>query len=102
MLEIKDSKIFELPDNIFLQKIAELEKYWAFNVDKGEHYSLNESSYWILEKIAENMSLESIFKDFLDNFDVDKNKGKKDFNEIIMSFIKEGILEKARSKHEKS
>ena len=60
MLEIRQDDIFSLSENIFLQKIIELEKYWVFNVDTGEHYSLNETSYWILELIAESVPVKNI------------------------------------------
>ena len=100
MLEINEEDTFMLAENIFLQKINELDKYWVFNIDTGEHYSLNETSYWILEQIAESFPVESILKNFLDGFDVDKNQGKDDFNKIVTDFLKEGII-KRRRKDEK-
>ena len=39
MLEISQSDTFLLSENIFLQKISELGKYWVFNIDTGEHYT---------------------------------------------------------------
>ena len=101
MLEINQSETFVLEENIFLQKIGELGKYWVFNIDTGEHYTLNETSYWILEQIAENLPVKNILKNFLGNFDVDKNQGKDDFREIINGFLTEGII-KRREKNEKS
>jgi len=100
MLEIEQNDTFVLEENIFLQKISELEKYWVFNIDTGEHYSFNETSYWILEQIAENLPLKNILKDFLGNFDVDENQAKVDFEEIINGFLTEGII-KRREKDEK-
>ena len=94
MLEIKQNDTFVLAENIFLQKIAELGKYWVFNIDTGEHYTLNETSYWILEQIAQSVPLKSILMNFLGNFDVVENQGKDDFNEIVDNFIKEGIIKK--------
>ena len=95
MLEINQNDSFILAENIFLQKITELEKYWVFNIDTGEHYSLNETSYWILEQIAGSLPIKSVFVNFLDNFDVDENRGKDDFEEIITDFLKEGIINRA-------
>ena len=100
MLEIKQNDTFVLAENIFLQKITEIEKYWVFNIDTGEHYSLNETSYWILEQIAENLPVKNILRDFLEDFDVDEDQGKDDFQEIITGFLKEGIIER-REKNEK-
>jgi len=95
MLEISQTDTFILSENIFLQKITELEKYWVFNIDTGEHYTLNETSYWILEQIAENLPANNIFKNFLGNFDVDENQGKDDFREIMNGFLTEGIINRA-------
>jgi len=94
MLEINQNDTFVLAEDIFLQKIAELGKYWVFNIDTGEHYSLNETSYWILEQIAESLPIRNILMNYLDNFEVDENQGKNDFNEIVDNFIKEGIIKK--------
>ena len=95
MLEINQNDSFILAENIFLQKITELEKYWVFNIDTGEHYTLNETSYWILEQIAEKLPAKNILKDFLGNFDVDENQGKNDFVEIVNGFLTEGIINRA-------
>ncbi len=100
MLEIEKNDTFSLAENIFLQKISELEKYWVFNIDTGEHYTLNETSYLILEQIAEGLPIKSILKNFLGNFDIDENQGKDDFNEIVNNFVREGII-KRREKNEK-
>jgi len=101
MLELNQDDTFTLAENIFLQKIDELGKYWVFNIDTGEHYSLNETSYWILEQVAENLPAKTILKDFLENFDVDENQAKVDFGEILTGFLKEGII-KRREKNGKS
>ena len=95
MLEINENDTFVLEENIFLQKITELEKYWVFKIDTGEHYSLNETSYWRLEQIAENLPAKTMLEDFLENFNVDENQGKEDFGEIITGFLREGIINRA-------
>ena len=100
MLEIEQNDTFVLVENIFLQKIAELGKYWVFNTDTGEHYTLNETSYWILEQMAESLPMTSILTNFINSFDVDENQGKDDFNEIVKNFLNEGII-KRREKDEK-
>ena len=92
MLEINEDDVYCLSENIFLHKISELEKYWAFNIDSGEHYSLNETSFWILERIAGIVPLNSILEEFLETFDVDKKQGKNDFFEVITGFLNERII----------
>lgn len=92
MLEINEDDVYCLSENIFLHKISELEKYWAFNIDTGEHYSLNETSFWILERIAGTVPLKSILEEFLEAFNVDNKQGKNDFCEVITGFLNEGII----------
>ena len=100
MLELEQNNTFVLAENIYLQKIAELGKYWVFNIDTGEHYSLNETSYWILEQIAESLPIGSILMSFINTFEVAENQGKNDLTEIVDSFLKEGIIQR-REKDEK-
>ena len=100
MLEINQNDTFVLAEDIFLQKIAKLGKYWVFNTDTGEHYTLNETSYWILEQVAESLPTKNILKNFINSFDVDQNQGKDGFNEIVNNFLDEGII-KRREKNEK-
>lgn len=92
MLEINEDDIYCLSENIFLHKISALEKYWVFNIDSGEHYSLNETSYWILERIAGTVTLKGILEEFLETFDVDNQQGKNDFYEVITGFLNEEII----------
>lgn len=94
MLEVKATDLLVLPQNIFLQKIVELGKYWVFNIDSGEHYALNETAYWVIEMIAEDLPLQSVLQDFLSSFDVDEDEGKSDFNDIIQNFLNEGIIQR--------
>jgi len=99
MLEIRYDDIFALEESIFLQKISELAKYWVFNTDTGEHYTLNETSYWVLEQIAEGLPLKDILENFLNSFDVSKDRAKSDLEGIIHGFLNERII-KRREKNE--
>ncbi|OGH07765.1 MAG: hypothetical protein A2W22_02715 [Candidatus Levybacteria bacterium RBG_16_35_11] len=94
MLEINEDNIFTLADDIFLQKIEELGKYWVFNIESGEHYSLNETSHWILEQIAANLPMKSILRNFIDTYDVDKSQAKDDLDETINKFLEEKFIKR--------
>lgn len=92
MLEVNTNAVYSLAKDMFLYKIKELEKFWVFNIDSGEHYSLNETSFWILEHINGALSLEVILGKFLETFDMDNKQGVKDFFEIVERFLNEGII----------
>ncbi len=94
MLEVIDSESFALCEHIFLQKIPELGKYWVFNTEGGEHYTLNETSYWVLEQIGDGLKAGEILMAFLARYDVEGDQGQKDFREILTLFLKERIIER--------
>jgi hypothetical protein len=101
MLELGENKPLELGASIFLQEIKELEKYWAFNIETGENYSLNRTSYWILMQIGEGRPLPDISHDFINTFDVEEEVGKNDFDNIINNFLDEGIIERREENEER-
>ncbi|MFH1954224.1 MAG: PqqD family protein [Pseudomonadota bacterium] len=92
MLEVNTNAVYSLAKNIFLYKIKELDKFWVFNIDSGDHYSLNETSFWVIEQINGISPLEVILGKFLDTFDVDNKQREKDFFEIVERFLNEGII----------
>jgi len=93
MLEINNNKILKLKDNIFLQKIEELEKYRAFNIDNGDYYTLNETSFWILELILKPKSIKELFELFLSSYEIETQIAKKDFLEILNNFYSNNLIE---------
>lgn len=98
MLEMNHEDMFMLAENIFLQKIDELGKFWVFNIDTGEHYSVNETSYWILEQLAGELTLKDVFERFVESFEVDKRQGEDDLKEAMEDFLAEGIIKRRENK----
>lgn len=102
MLE-RDKSIYKLEDNIVIRKNDDIKQYWAFNTDSGDHYSLNSTSYWILERISsEPGTIDDVLTHFLQSFEVGYEEAKKDFEEIIESFLMEGITKKEGEKKDES
>lgn len=86
------NRIYELKSHIILHKNSS-SHYWIFNTEDGSHYTLNYSSYWILKKIASDcQSFSEILGGFLDTFQVDREQGRSDLEEIICSLESEGII----------
>jgi len=81
-----------LAPNIYLQGIEDINKFWVFNTVTGEHYTINQTTYWILSNIVKEVSIDSLFQDFLSEFDVTKNRAHDDFAEILEQCIEEGIV----------
>jgi hypothetical protein len=93
MLGLTDDR-FRLAPNILIQKIEELGKYWVFDVETGEHYSLNETSFWILDRLAGEAEQSDVLGEFLSEFDVSEEEGRADFAEVIKGFLEDGILQR--------
>jgi hypothetical protein len=91
---MKPDDRFRLAPNILIQKIEELGKYWVFDVETGEHYSLNETAFWILERLASEAEQSDVFEDFLSEFAVKEEDGLTDFEEAIKGFLEDGILQR--------
>ena len=94
MLEMKSDDKFRLAPNMLMQKIEELGKYWVFNIETGDHYSLNETAFWILERLAAESAQDQVIRDFLLEFAVSEKDGQTDFIEAVKGFLKEGILQR--------
>lgn len=102
MLE-RDESICKLNDNIVIRKNACTKQYWAFNTENGDHYSLNSTAYWILERISsEPGTIDDVLTHFLQSFEVSQDEAKKDFKEIIESFLMQGIIKKEGEKKDES
>lgn len=91
MLET-DGGVYQLNENIVLRECEEPGKYWAFDTYGGDHYNLNQTSFWILSKLDGQSGLDQIFSAFIENYDVNSEQGKQDFGEIIATFISEGLI----------
>ena len=98
MLEA-DGTIYKLSANLVLRRIERPEEYWAFNVAEGEHYSLNKTSYWILNHLDGRSKLGDVYAGFVDAYEVDEKEAQQDFQEIVENFILEGLIEEG-AKHE--
>lgn len=102
MLE-RDESIYKLNDNIVIRKNAGTKQYWAFNTENGDHYSLNSTSYWILERISsEPGTIDDVLMHFLQSFEVGHDEPKKDFGKIIECFLMEGIIKKEGEKKDEN
>jgi hypothetical protein len=99
----RNESIYKLDDNIVIRKNDGTKQYWAFNTESGDHYCLNSTSYWILERISsEPGTIDDVLTHFLQSFQVGYEEAKKDFEEIIESFLLEGIIEKEGEKNDES
>ena len=91
MLAPRPGVNFELVPTLVL-RAAGGDLYYAFDVATGDHFRLNETSYWILETIGEGIAWEGLVRRFLDEFDVPAGPGIADLTEIIQEFHQQSII----------
>lgn len=94
MLEVKRDDVIQLSENVVLHAIPDLDKFWVFCVDSGDHYELNESAYFLLSQFCDPCEVSVGLNAFRKNFNVDEKTAEADCLPLLGRYIKEGIFVK--------
>lgn len=83
MLEV--DRVLQLKEGFILYKLEVGDgMFWLFNIENGDSFKLNETSYYILSLFDGNRSMGEIHKCLLDNYpDANPDIIRKDFEELI-------------------
>ena len=92
MLDLTREDVLVLAEDAAIHAIPELDKYWAFNKQTGDQYTLNETAYFVLSHFGEPTSVGKVLDHFMAEFDVLPRTGEKDFLEILSKYLHEEIL----------
>lgn len=92
MLALESGAVLELEPGIVLHSLPDQNWFYAFNVNTGDQYQLNQTSFWVLETIGEGIEWDQLKETFLENFEVDTQTGGKDLRELVDEFRKEKIV----------
>lgn len=98
MLALTPSTIIALEPNILLHSLPEQDSFYAFNVQIGDHFRLNRTSYWVLEAIDEGIEWATLLDRFLATFEVSAIQGEEDLRDLINGLHEERII--GRQEHE--
>ena len=96
MLEV-DKKL-QLKEEFILYKL-EVEKgmYWLFNIENGDSFKLNETSYYMLSLFDENRSIGEIQRCIIEKYpDIESYSVLKDFEKLIMRVNKQNIFKERK------
>lgn len=98
MLEV--DKVLQLKEKFILYKLEVDEgMFWLFNIENGDSFKLNETSYYMLSLFNGKRSIGEIHKCILDKYpDSDTDVVLKDFEELIEKMKKKNIFKKGRHK----
>jgi len=92
MLEV--DKVLQLKEKFILYKL-EVGKgmFWLFNIENGDSFKLNETSYYMLSLFDGNRSIGEICKCILDKYpNSNPDVVLEDFEELIERMKKENIF----------
>ncbi len=94
MLEV--DRVLQLKEEFILYKLEVGEgMFWLFNIENGDSFKLNETSYYILSLFDGNRGIGEIHKCILDKYpDANPNIILKDFEELMER--KENIFKERR------
>jgi len=101
VLEIDPKEEFAISENIILKALPNANQYYVFNVENGDHFSLNSTAYWVLEKINQSGSVESLIEDFRKAFELKKEEAFRDLSELFGSALKNQIIIRRCNNEEK-
>ncbi len=92
MLEI--DRVLELKEEFILYKLDIDEgMFWLFNIENGDSFKINETSYCILSMFDGNKKVGEIQKYLLDKYkDVNTEAIVKDFIELVQKMENENIF----------
>ena len=87
--------VLKLSKDIVLRKLVD--KYWALNVKSGAQYRLNETAYFMLDRLRSAMSVAQLIEEVLNEYDVDRAKPEKDCGTVLNFALTNGLVEEVRT-----
>jgi len=98
MLEI--DKVLQLKEEFLTYKLEVGDgMFWLFNIETGDSFKLNETSYRMLSLLDGSKSIEEIQECILDEYpDSNPDVILKDFEELLEKMVKENIFNEKEHK----
>ncbi|OPY77646.1 MAG: hypothetical protein A4E65_02660 [Syntrophorhabdus sp. PtaU1.Bin153] len=101
MLEVDQSAQFALSEDILLKAFPEISQYYAFDTRNGDHFNLNVTAHWVLDRIANGDSFRLLMESFATEFDLKKEDAFKDLAELLEFALENKIITKRFNYEEK-
>lgn len=78
MLALNMDTVLQLADEVVLHAIPELEKYWAFNIENGDQYTLNDTAFYLLTQFREGKTVGDAIAKLAANYDISLQTAEED------------------------
>lgn len=83
--------MYRLTAAVRLRTIETDGSHWAFNLESGSHYELNETAYRILRGIKDRLTTEEIAVELASEFGIPVRQAESDVNEALVVFARNGL-----------
>ena len=67
--------------------------FWAFNVEDGRHYELNETAFFVLSVLARGAAADEIVTAVAEEYGIDTDEAEKDLAELLEYALEEQVIE---------
>lgn len=94
MLEVNQDDVLELSEDVVLHAIPELGKFWAFRVEDGDQYELNETAHFLLSLFREPTDISAAIAAFANRFDQDVVTSEQDCIPLLGQYLEEGLFQR--------
>ena len=92
MLEINANSFIRLSDAIVIQALSDLDQFYAFNVETGDHFRLNGTAYWLLKNISSDTTFSTLLKAFCSEYSIDEKTARQDISDILRFFLNNNLI----------
>lgn len=86
MLVIDKESNLQLDESIVLHSIPELDKYWAFNIESGDQYTLNHSAFYLLALFRNTNNVKTALIEFAEFFGVNSDIADEDCLPLLRDY----------------
>ena len=86
--------VLRLKKDIVLRELAD--KHWALNVKDGTQYRLNETAYFMLDRLRAEKSVGQLLDEVLNEYNVARTRLEKDCVTVFSQAISNGLVEEVK------
>ena len=95
-MAIEPGAVFAFESGIVLHSLPDRNWYYAFNIITGDHFRLNQTSFWVLENISDGVEWTVLRGSFLETFEVPAAEGETDLKQLLEELREQGIIKEGQ------
>lgn len=86
--------MYRLTAAIRLRTIETDGSHWAFDVESGSHYELNETAYRVLRGVETQRTTEEMAAELAAEYGIPAHQAESDIEEALEAFARDGLATK--------